>query len=77
MDKNQTLDCYGLLCPIPIIKIVEAIKGLPPGQVLEVIATDEGIVSDLPAWCRRTGHEFLGIEKREGEYYGYVRKVGP
>ena len=77
MDKNQTLDCYGLLCPIPIIKIVEAIKGLPSGQVLEVIATDEGIVSDLPAWCRRTGHEFLGIEKREGEYYGYVRKVGP
>lgn len=77
MDKNQTLDCYGLLCPMPIIKIAEAIKDLPPGQVLEVIATDEGIVSDLPAWCRRTGHEFLGIEERDGEYIGYIRKAGP
>lgn len=62
---------------MPIIKIAETIKGLSSGQVLEVIATDEGIVSDLPAWCRRTGHKFLGVEKREGEYYGYVRKAGP
>ncbi len=76
MDKDQTLDCYGLLCPMPIIKIAEALRSLAPGQVLEVIATDEGIQSDLPAWCRRTGHTFLGIEKRDGEYVGYIRKAG-
>ena len=75
MDKKRTLDCYGLLCPMPIIKIAEAIKSLSSGQVLEVIATDEGIISDLPAWCRRTGYEFLGVEKRGGEYYGYLRKA--
>lgn len=74
MDKDITIDCYGLLCPMPIIKVAEALRDLAPGQVLEVIATDEGIQSDLPAWCRRTGHEFLGVEKRNGEYVGYVRK---
>lgn len=76
MDKGQTLDCYGLLCPMPIIKVAEAIRSLAPGQVLEVIATDEGIQSDLPAWCRRAGHAFLGMEKRDGVYVGYIRKAG-
>jgi tRNA 2-thiouridine synthesizing protein A len=74
MNSDEKLDCYGLLCPMPIIKIAEKIKEIRPGQVLEVIATDEGIRSDLPAWCKRTGHEFLGMEEHDGEYRGYVRK---
>jgi len=76
MDKNETLDCYGLLCPMPIIKITERIKALKPGEVLEVIATDEGIKTDLPAWCKTTGHEFLGVEEKNGEYHAYVKKSG-
>jgi TusA-related sulfurtransferase len=74
MTSDETLDCFGLLCPMPIIKISERIKDLQPGQVLEVVATDEGIRTDLPAWCKRTGHEFLGIEEKGGEYHGFVRK---
>jgi TusA-related sulfurtransferase len=74
MTSDETLDCFGLLCPMPIIKISERIKDLQPGQVLEVIATDEGLRTDLPAWCRRTGHEFLGIDEKDGEFHGYVRK---
>jgi len=75
VDKDHTLDCYGLLCPMPIIKIAAMIKEIAVGEVLEVVATDEGILSDLPAWCQRTGHAFLGIEKRNDEYLGYVRKT--
>ena len=74
MTSDETLDCFGLLCPMPIIKISEKIKELQLGQVLEVIATDEGIRTDLPAWCERTGHEFLGVKEKDGEFRGYVRK---
>lgn len=74
MISDETLDCFGLLCPMPLIKISERIKDLRPGQVLEVIATDEGLRTDLPAWCKRTGHEFLGVEEKDGEIHGYVRK---
>jgi len=74
MNINETLDCYGLLCPMPIIKIAEKIKDLQPGEILEVIATDEGIKTDLPAWCKITGHEFLGVEEKDGEFHGYVKK---
>jgi tRNA 2-thiouridine synthesizing protein A len=75
MTPDDTLDCFGLLCPMPIIKIAEKIKDLAPGQILEISATDEGIRTDLPAWCKRTGHEFLGVEEKNGEYRAYVKKA--
>lgn len=75
MKADQSLDCFGLLCPMPIIKTAEKIKDLKVGEVLEVIATDIGIKSDMPAWCMTTGNEYLGEEK-EGEVYKvYVKKV--
>ncbi|MFB0535019.1 MAG: sulfurtransferase TusA family protein [Anaerolineae bacterium] len=40
----------------------------------EVIADDKGIVTDMPAWCESTGHEFLGIEEKDGQYRVYVKK---
>jgi TusA-related sulfurtransferase len=75
MKADQTLDCFGLLCPMPIIKTAEKIKELKVGQVLEVLATDEGIKTDMPAWCKATGQEYLGVEEKAGEYKVYVKKV--
>ena len=75
MKADATLDCFGLLCPMPIIKTAEKIKQLKTGQILEVLATDEGIKLDLPAWCKTTGNECLGVEEKDGEYKGYVRKA--
>lgn len=51
------------------------LKGLQPGQVLEVLASDEGIKEDAPAWCRATGNEFLGVEDNGGEIRVYIRKT--
>lgn len=76
MKADVTLDCYGLLCPMPIFKTAEKIEELQPGEVLEVIATDEGIKADIKAWCQTTGNEFLGIEEADGEYRAYVKKSG-
>lgn len=75
MKADVTLDCFGLLCPMPIIKTSQEIKKLQPGQVLEIIASDEGLKFDLPAWSKSTGQEFLGVEEKDGEYKGYVRKI--
>jgi tRNA 2-thiouridine synthesizing protein A len=75
MTSDERLDCFGLLCPMPIIKISEKIKELRAGQVLEVIATDEGIKTDLPAWCKMTGHEFIGVEEKDGEFHAYLKKM--
>ena len=46
---------------------------MKPGEVLELIATDEGIKEDMPAWCRTTGNEYLGMEEEAyGEKFGFL-----
>lgn len=50
MDANQTLDCMGLYCPMPIFKTAQKMKEMKSGEVLEVIADDKGIKKDMHAW---------------------------
>lgn len=74
MKPDITLDCYGLLCPMPIFKTSQKIKEMEIGQVLKIIATDEGIKSDINAWCEKTGNELLKIEESDDEYHAFVCK---
>ena len=75
MKADQSLDCMGLYCPMPIVKTAERFKQLKPGQVLEVVADDKGIKKDMPAWAEATGHEYLGEEEKDGEIRVYVKKT--
>lgn len=75
MKADLILDCFGLLCPVPILQTAKKIKEMKIGQTLEVVSTDEGIKTDMPAWCKATGQEYLGIEGKEGEYRVYLKKI--
>lgn len=74
MKADAKLDCVGLYCPMPIAQTALEIKQLKKGQVLEVLSDDEGFKSDMPAWCRATGNELLGIEENNGQYKALIRK---
>ncbi len=76
MKADRTLDCVGLYCPMPIVKTAQEIKEMREGEILEVIADDRGIKSDMPAWAAKTGHEFLGAEEEGEEIRVYIRKSG-
>jgi TusA-related sulfurtransferase len=75
MKSDAKLDCFGLLCPMPIIQTAKKIKELRVGEVLQILSTDEGIIQDMPAWCKMTGQEYLGLEKDGDIYRVYVRKL--
>ncbi|NLI40686.1 MAG: sulfurtransferase TusA family protein [Caldisericales bacterium] len=75
MNFDVELNTLGMQCPVPIVKTAKKMKELQVGQVLKVISDDEGIKEDMPAWCKTTGNEFLGLEESEGQYTVYVRKV--
>jgi tRNA 2-thiouridine synthesizing protein A len=75
MRADETLDCLGLYCPMPIAKTAQKIKQLKPGQVLEVLADDKGIKEDIPNWCKTTGNECLGVEEEGGVFRAYVKKT--
>jgi len=74
MKADITIDCMGLYCPMPIVNTARQMKAMQPGQVLEVVADDEGIKQDMPNWAKMTGNEFLGIEEEDGRYRVFIRK---
>ncbi len=71
---DEVLDCYGLLCPVPVRKTAQAIAGLLRGQVLHVVATDEWFGPDLEAWLRHQPHQLLGLEQVGQEIHAYLKK---
>ena len=61
MSEQFTLDARRLLCPMPVIRTQERVATLSPGDELDVLCTDPGAASDIPAWCRINGHEVLEV----------------
>ena len=64
IKADKTLDAKGLSCPMPLLKAKKEIDALESGQVLEIIGSDEGSKVDLPGWCKRVGHSYLGVQKK-------------
>jgi tRNA 2-thiouridine synthesizing protein A len=75
ITPDQTVDARDLACPMPIIKTKMALDGMKVGEVLKMIATDPGSVSDMKAWTGKTGHELISYEESDGQYVFYVRKM--
>ena len=75
-NVTETLDVKGASCPMPVVKTKSAIDDLAEGEVLEVVATDSGSMSDIDGWASGTqGVELLDQEEGEDVYKHYVRKT--
>ena len=70
IKADKTLDAKGLECPMPLLKSKKSIDALEPGQILEILGTDEASKIDLPIWCERVGHSYLGV-KEEKNYFAH------
>ena len=60
MDADVELDCRGMRCPLPIIRLGNNIGDIAVGQTMAVVAEDPAARSDVPAWCRMRGQEYVG-----------------
>ena len=63
MADPTILDAKGLRCPLPVLKARKAIKDLPVGGILRVLATDPGAVKDFEAFCKTTGYRLIGASQ--------------
>jgi TusA-related sulfurtransferase len=75
LKPDLTLDNSGLSCPMPIIKTKKTMDGMKVGEILKMVATDPGSVSDIQAWVKKTGQELLGQETEGEKFVFYIRKV--
>ncbi|MBE8190481.1 MAG: recombinase [Candidatus Thioglobus sp.] len=74
---QHNIDAKRLLCPLPVIRLGEKIEQIQSGDLVEIIATDPGVLFDIPAWCKVHGHKILKInEKTDGIIVILVEKIG-
>lgn len=59
-EPTTEVDCRGLPCPTPVIRLARALPDVPVGALVAVAADDVAAATDIPAWCRMRGHEYAG-----------------
>lgn len=71
----ESLDCSGLLCPLPVYKAGVVLNRLSGGDLLELITTDPGALEDIPALARQRGDELVSVDNR-GDTQVFVLRKG-
>lgn len=72
--SRQHLDVTGLFCPLPILLAAREMRKLQPGDLLDVVGDDPGILEDMPVWCERAGHRLVEMRQEEGKIRSLVEK---
>src|SRR5262245_37533909 len=66
IEVDEVVDARNLMCPMPILAATKAMRRLQPGQVVKILATDKGAISDIPAWADDNDHELLSSGTENG-----------
>jgi len=72
MHADVELDCRGMHCPLPVIRLANHIGDIALGQTVAVVADDPAARPDVPAWCRMRQQEYLGEDTAEDGLPRYV-----
>jgi tRNA 2-thiouridine synthesizing protein A len=75
IKADKVVDARGTACPGPLLEAKKAIGTISSGQIIEVLSSDEGTKRDIPKWCEKKGHEFLGIIDEPGYFRVRLKKA--
>ena len=75
MSGGVVLDAKGLRCPLPVLRARKALKDVPNGDSLTVLATDPSAPKDFEAFCETAGHEFIESNEQDGIFSIRFRKA--
>lgn len=74
IKADATTDIIYMMCPMHLLTIEETIREIRPDQILSILTDYDGALEDIPAWCDKTGNEFLGIYEDTDHYKFFIRK---
>lgn len=72
---DKTIDARGMACPGPLMNLIGAIRQGQVEQVFEVLSSDEGSKTDIPAWVAKAKHELVEVVQDNGYVHFIVRKA--
>jgi tRNA 2-thiouridine synthesizing protein A len=74
IQASSTVDARGSACPGPLLEAKKGIGKVKVGEILEVYSNDSGTRTDIPAWAKKVGHEYLGVLEADGYDKHFVRR---
>jgi tRNA 2-thiouridine synthesizing protein A len=72
---TRSIDARGMPCPGPLMSLIGAIREGQVGDVIEVLSSDEGSKTDIPAWVNKAKHELVAVEPEDGYSRFIIRKA--
>ena len=75
LEISKVVDARGTACPGPLLEAKRGIADVPREGIMEVLSSDEGTNDDIPLWCRKVGHEYLGSIEEAGYWRLFVRRM--
>ncbi len=72
---DMTLDLRNMLCPIPVVKLAQAVKQLEVGKIVTATATDPGVLGDIPSWCKVSGNELVSMDREDKVFRFTVKRL--
>ncbi len=75
LASNSIVDARGTACPGPLLAAKKAIGEIGSGEVMEIYSSDEGTKVDIPKWCQKMAHEFLGLVEEDSYTRLFLRKA--
>jgi TusA-related sulfurtransferase len=74
-EITRSIDARGMPCPGPLMSLIGAIREGTVGDVIEVLSSDEGSKTDIPAWVQKARHELVDVIADDGFARFVVRKA--
>jgi tRNA 2-thiouridine synthesizing protein A len=71
----KSVDARGTACPGPLLAAKKAIGEIESGEVMEILSADEGTKQDIPKWCGKMEHDFLGMVEEDSYTRLFLRKA--
>lgn len=75
LTAHKTVDARGTACPGPLLAAKKAIGDIESGDVMEILSSDEGTKHDIPRWCEKMEHTFLGIVEEDSYTRLFLKKA--
>ena len=72
---DKTIDARGMACPGPLMNLIGAIRQGEVGQTFDVLSSDEGSKTDIPAWVAKAKQELVEVRQDAGFTHFIVCKV--
>lgn len=75
LTVSKTVDARGTSCPGPLLAAKKSIGEIESEEIMEILSSDEGTKNDIPKWCNKMDHEFLGIVEEDSYSRLFLKKA--